>query len=62
MRQAGILIIFLLLLLFTGCATLRQPVNVLGMSSPEKIHYYKQQIENYNFLIDQEQVRAKNKK
>ena len=61
MKRAGVLIIFLLLL-FTGCATLRQPVGTITMSGPEKIHYYEQQIEHYNFLIDQEQVKIANKK
>jgi uncharacterized protein YceK len=61
--------LFLAILLFSGCASLQnlnssmQPVQkpTYMMNSSAKIQYYQEQIDHYNFLIEQERAKATKK-
>ena len=55
-------IILFALLLFSGCATLHQPVNTLLMTGPQKIQNYEETIDHYQFLIEQEKLKMSLKK
>jgi uncharacterized protein YceK len=61
--------LFFVILLLSGCAAIKdvnssmQPVQrpTYMMNSPAKIQYYQEQIDHYNFLIEQEKTRVSKK-
>jgi len=57
-----VILLFALALLFAGCATLHEPAGSLLMNSAQKIQSYKEAINHYNFLIEQEELKIQKAK
>jgi uncharacterized protein YceK len=62
--------LFFVILFLSGCAAIKnanssmQPVQrpTYMMNGPAKIQYYQEQIDHYNFLIEQEKLKMAEKK